>query len=55
MAQYQDPERRPLVLVRGEGSTVWDEHGNTYLDLLAGIYSVNAGYGRRRIVEAMSA
>jgi adenosylmethionine-8-amino-7-oxononanoate aminotransferase len=55
MAQYQDAERRPIVLVRGEGSTVWDDQGNAYLDLLAGIYSVNAGYGRKRIVEAMTA
>lgn len=55
MAEYQDRERRSLVLVRGEGSTVWDEKGKVYLDLLAGIYSVNAGYGRKRIVEAMTA
>ncbi len=55
MAPYRDPEHRPLVLVRGEGSTVWDDTGKAYLDLLAGIYSVNAGYGRHRIVEAMTA
>src|SRR5262249_44306363 len=55
MAEFQDVERRPLVLVRGEGSTVWDDQGKAYLDLLAGIYSVNAGYGRKRIVDAMAA
>ncbi|MEA2598195.1 MAG: hypothetical protein QOF01_4664 [Thermomicrobiales bacterium] len=55
MAEYRDLERRPLVLVRGDGSTVWDDQGNAYLDLLAGIYSVNAGYGRKRIVQAMTA
>jgi adenosylmethionine-8-amino-7-oxononanoate aminotransferase len=55
MAAYQDPERRPLMLVRGKGSTVWDIDGNAYLDLLAGIYSVNAGYGQQRIVDAMAA
>jgi adenosylmethionine-8-amino-7-oxononanoate aminotransferase len=54
MSTYQDPDRRPLMLVRGEGSTVWDIDGNAYLDLLAGIYSVNAGYGRQRIVDAMA-
>ena len=55
MQSHYSPEHRPLVLVKGEGSTVWDMDGNAYLDLLAGIYSVNAGYGRRRIVEAMLA
>ena len=55
MAPYRDPAHRPLVLVRGDGSTVWDAEGHAYLDLLAGIYSVNAGYGRRRIAEAMMA
>ena len=54
MAPFRDPANRPLVLVKGEGSTLWDADGNAYLDLLAGIYSVNAGYGRRRIVEAMT-
>ncbi len=55
MQSHYDPEHRPLVLVRGEGTTVWDDAGNAYLDLLAGIYSVNAGYGRKRIAEAMMA
>jgi adenosylmethionine-8-amino-7-oxononanoate aminotransferase len=55
MQDVQDPDKEQLVLVRGEGTTVWDSEGNEYLDLLAGIYSVNAGYGRRRIMEAMMA
>jgi adenosylmethionine-8-amino-7-oxononanoate aminotransferase len=55
MKEYQDPEKRPLMLVRGKDSTVWDQDGRAYLDFLAGIYSVNAGYGRTRIVEAMMA
>ena len=55
MKEFQEPESRPMVLVRGEGSTVWDSDGKAYLDLLAGIYSVNAGYGRRRIMDAMMA
>ncbi len=54
MAPFRDPSHRSLVLTRGEGSTVWDIDGNAYLDLLAGIYSVNAGYGRKRIVDAMT-
>src|SRR4051794_17923040 len=55
MAQYQDAETRPLVMVKGEGSTVWDDQGKPYLDGLAGLYSVNAGYGRREIIDAMVA
>lgn len=30
-------KRTPVVLVRGEGSRVWDEDGKAYLDLVAGI------------------
>jgi adenosylmethionine-8-amino-7-oxononanoate aminotransferase len=55
MKELQDEANRPFVLVKGEGSTVWDSDGHAYLDLLAGIYSVNAGYGRRRIMDAMMA
>ncbi|MEX2314623.1 MAG: aminotransferase class III-fold pyridoxal phosphate-dependent enzyme, partial [Thermomicrobiales bacterium] len=55
MSDYEKPETRPLVLVKGQGTTVWDQDGKQYLDFLAGIYSVNAGYGQRRIAEAMMA
>jgi adenosylmethionine-8-amino-7-oxononanoate aminotransferase len=55
MQPFYDPDHKPLLLVKGEGSTLWDADGKAYLDCLAGIYSVNAGYGRRRIVEAMMA
>ncbi len=55
MAQYQDARHRPMVMVRGKGSTVWDDQGKDYLDALAGLYSVNAGYGRREIIDAMVA
>lgn len=55
MKDFADPDKRPLVLTRGQGTTVWDSEGKSYLDFLAGIYSVNAGYGQKRIVEAMMA
>src|SRR5262249_13508563 len=55
MAEFQDAERPPLVLVRGDGSTVWDDQGKAYLDRLAGNYSVKGGYGRNRMVDAMTA
>ncbi len=42
------------VLVRGEGSHVWDADGKQYLDLLAGI-AVNAlGHGHPAIIEAVT-
>lgn len=44
-----------IALVRGSGARVWDEQGNEYLDLLAGI-AVNAlGHAHPAVVEAVSA
>ncbi len=43
-----------LVLTRGEGAHVWDEHGKEYVDLLGGI-AVNAlGHGHPALVEAVT-
>jgi len=43
-----------LTLVRGEGATVWDDQGRTYVDLVAGI-AVNAlGHAHPAVVEAVS-
>lgn len=43
-----------LVLVRGEGSRVWDVHGNEYLDATAGLWFVNVGHGRAEIADAVA-
>jgi adenosylmethionine-8-amino-7-oxononanoate aminotransferase len=40
------------ILVRGEGSYVWDEHGNRYLDGLSALFCVNAGHGRSELGQA---
>ena len=43
-----------LTLVRGDGATVWDDAGNSYVDLVAGI-AVNAlGHAHPAVVEAVS-
>jgi acetylornithine/N-succinyldiaminopimelate aminotransferase len=43
-----------LTLVRGDGATVWDDAGNAYLDLVAGI-AVNAlGHAHPAVVQAVS-
>ena len=46
---------RRTILVRGEGSRVWDQDGTEYIDALAGMFCVNAGCGRREIVDAVAA
>ena len=43
-----------LVLVRGEGSRVWDADGNEYLDATAGLWFVNVGHGRTEIADAVA-
>lgn len=45
----------PIALVRGEGSTVWDADGNSYLDLLAGIAVSSIGHAHPRLHDAVSA
>ncbi|MFS0884307.1 acetylornithine transaminase [Aeromicrobium sp. 179-A 4D2 NHS] len=51
MNTFGDPQR---VLVRGEGSHVWDADGNTYLDLLGGIAVNVLGHGHPAIVDAVT-
>jgi adenosylmethionine-8-amino-7-oxononanoate aminotransferase len=54
--QHQGLEQRPpLEIVAGEGCWVTDADGRRYLDAMAGLWCVNAGYGRRSIVEAVAA
>jgi adenosylmethionine-8-amino-7-oxononanoate aminotransferase len=55
MGHLSSTSARPTILVRGEGSRVWDQDGNAYIDALAGLFCVNAGYGRREIVDAVAA
>jgi putrescine aminotransferase len=43
-----------LVLVEGEGCFVTDAEGRRYFDGIAGMWCVNAGYGRKEIAEAMA-
>lgn len=45
---------RPLGLVRGEGCWVWDEDGNRYLDLIAGIAVVTLGHGHPAPARALA-
>ncbi|MGB3140896.1 MAG: aspartate aminotransferase family protein [Aestuariivirga sp.] len=48
-------ERDGVVpIVRGAGARVFDIEGKSYLDCHAGLWLVNAGYGRSEIAEAIS-
>jgi adenosylmethionine-8-amino-7-oxononanoate aminotransferase len=42
----------PIVMVEGRGSTLIDAEGKEYIDGMAGLWCVNAGYGQERLVEA---
>jgi 4-aminobutyrate--pyruvate transaminase len=42
----------PLVLTRGEGIYVWDEHGRPYIEGMAGLWCAALGYGEAELVDA---
>ena len=43
---------RAVTIVRGEGSTVYDDHGRPYLDALASLWYCNVGHGRQQLADA---
>jgi acetylornithine/N-succinyldiaminopimelate aminotransferase len=45
--------RLPVEFVRGEGSHLWDEEGNEYLDCLCGISVTSLGHCHPRVVAAI--
>jgi len=51
---WYDPDSTPVTLVDGEDATVYDDAGNSYLDLMAQLYCVNAGHSNQDIVDAMT-
>lgn len=51
MANYATP---PLMLVRGQGSRMWDDEGREYVDLIAGIAVNSLGHGDPRLTTALT-
>jgi adenosylmethionine-8-amino-7-oxononanoate aminotransferase len=51
MGGYDGQHEIPII-VRGEGSYVYDEHDKRYLDGLSALFCVNAGHGRTEMGEA---
>lgn len=46
--------KRPLTIVRGSGSTVWDDAGNRYIDATSGQGVALLGHSHPAIVEAVT-
>jgi acetylornithine/N-succinyldiaminopimelate aminotransferase len=46
--------RNPVEFVRGEGTLLWDDEGNEYLDFLGGISVVQIGHAHPALVKAIS-
>ena len=44
-----------ISIVRGSGSTVWDDLGTPYIDALASLWYCNIGHGRAEVAAAVAA
>ena len=45
----------PAIYVKGEGMRITDINGKQYIDAVSGgVWTVNVGYGRKEIVDAVS-
>jgi adenosylmethionine-8-amino-7-oxononanoate aminotransferase len=51
MGAYSETNEIPII-VRGEGTHVWDANGNRYFDGLSGLFTNQLGHGRTEIAEA---
>ena len=47
-------KKAPRLLTRAEGMHYWDDKGRQILDGVAGLWCVNAGHARPRIVQAIA-
>lgn len=54
MAQHARGETPNRIIAGGEGVYITDRQGRRSLDGFAGLYCVNVGYGRTKIVEAIA-
>ncbi len=51
MAVVKDDE---LVIAKGQGALVWDEHGREYVDAKGGLWYCAIGHGRGEIADAVA-
>ncbi|HEY0007266.1 MAG TPA: aminotransferase class III-fold pyridoxal phosphate-dependent enzyme, partial [Tepidisphaeraceae bacterium] len=45
--------QEPIALTKGEGSYVWDDQGNRYLDAFGGVLTVSVGHAHPHVVDAV--
>ena len=50
----QTVRRQPVVIVRGEGTRVWDADGKEYLDFVAGWAVDNLGHCHPAVTQAIA-
>ncbi len=51
IVQHKTLETKQFVVTGGQGSTVFDADGTSYLDAMAGLWCVNIGYGRVELAD----
>ena len=51
LLQHKALEQKQMVVTGGQGSTIVDADGTTYLDAMAGLWCVNIGYGRTELAQ----
>jgi taurine-pyruvate aminotransferase len=51
IVQHKTLEAKQMVVAGGQGSTVFDADGTSYLDAMAGLWCVNIGYGRVELAD----
>ena len=54
LAEFARGNVASRVITGGKGVFIKDREGNRFLDAFAGLYCVNAGYGRREISDAIA-
>ncbi|GIO62874.1 acetylornithine transaminase [Paenibacillus cineris] len=52
---FQNYARYPISLVKGQGSWLWDDKGNKYLDFMCGIAVTNLGHAPKKVTEKLKA
>ncbi|HWW72854.1 MAG TPA: aspartate aminotransferase family protein [Duganella sp.] len=53
MHQADMKSRTPLRIVRGDGCHVYDDHGQKFVDAVAGLWNVNVGHNRAEVKNAV--